>query len=114
MASHLMVTDVIFQKNKCLTDPNHYKDSEMTIFHVRLTKKRIATAFDDVQLCVAVIVKIIQILLCYCKFWMDNSTKCFFHKNCVNLADNCINPLCYAYISISFLAQAYANKYQTI
>ena len=34
MASHLMAVDIIFQKNKCLTDPNHYKDSKMTIFHI--------------------------------------------------------------------------------
>ena len=33
-ASYLVAVDIIFQKKKFLTDPNHNKDSKMTIFHV--------------------------------------------------------------------------------
>ena len=34
MVSYLVAVDIIFQKKKCLTDPNHYKDSNIIIFHV--------------------------------------------------------------------------------
>ena len=39
MASHLMAVNIIFQKIKCLTDPNNYKDSKIMIFHVRFNTK---------------------------------------------------------------------------
>ena len=34
MAFHLMDMNIFFQKNMCLTDPNHYEDCKMMIFHI--------------------------------------------------------------------------------
>ena len=49
MASHLMGMNIIFQENMCLTDPNHYKHSKMTIFYNALTQESIGTVFGGVQ-----------------------------------------------------------------
>ena len=49
MASHLIDMNIIFQKNMCLTDRNHYKHSKMTIFEHALTQERIGTVFGGVQ-----------------------------------------------------------------
>ena len=40
MASYLMGMNIIFQENMCLTDLNHYKHSEMTIFWVRFNTEK--------------------------------------------------------------------------
>ena len=49
MASHLMVMNIIFQENTCLTNLNHYKRSKITIFEDALTQERIRTVFSGVQ-----------------------------------------------------------------
>ena len=40
MASYLMDVNIIFQENMCLTNLNHYKHSEMTIFWVRFNTEK--------------------------------------------------------------------------
>ena len=50
VASQLMDVKIFFQKNKCLTDPDHYKDSKMMIFFVyALKQQRIGTALGGMQ-----------------------------------------------------------------
>ena len=48
MASHLMAVFLISQKNKCLTDPNHFKDSKMTILHIYGPLHSICTYLSDI------------------------------------------------------------------
>ena len=74
-----MDMNIIFQENMCLTDPNHYKHSKMTIFDHAITQESIGTVFGGVQpweSAIALILNIIKHILTSNK----KSTICFFMK----------------------------------